>query len=448
MAMTGHGWAQDDSPLIGSPWLDQANDYPAEGFSVQQHFGTRLLWQEFIPTADFVSRVDLNIADVRVWPALTGNVVFTLENSDGVELNSVTIPVEQITPGSWFSVPVQSAVTPGSVYRLVINQGEVLPSVRHFNMIKATTGSADPYPGGETYWMGTEADLQFRVFGRSQASKAHRRQLDNVSVRRLLSSDSRMITGFVIEGPGPRQVMIRGIGPSLREFGVNNTMDDPVLTVFDSSNEMVAQNDDHPNSDLQNEIQAAVGAFRLTATQDAAIVATLSPGAYTAHLRSSDDSGGDALIEVYDATGLTENGPTEDFASRPVNLSTRNLLAANEKLIVGFVIGSDRSRLVIVRAISPSLAEFGVSPTFAEPRFTVFDAAGNVVAENYRFWDRNPELVEAMRRAGAFTPTSDKEAMVLLPLAPGAYTVHVESSDGSAGEVLTEIYDATDLKFD
>ena len=122
-----------------------------------------------------------------------------------------------------------------------------------------------------------------------------------------------LIGGFVISGSSTKSILIRGIGPGLSAFGVPTTLPDPVLSVYDSGGNLVAQNfswtsqaatgTDQPAiaaSDI-TAADASVGAFALsTQNSDTALIANLQPGAYTFVITSASDSTGAVLGEVYE----------------------------------------------------------------------------------------------------------------------------------------------------
>ena len=131
--------------------------------------------------------------------------------------------------------------------------------------------------------------------------------LINVSARMNVTAGSGvLIAGLVIGGSEPKTVLIRGIGPTLSEFGVSGTLPDPQITVFSGSTQ-IANNANWNNgvgassAALVSSTSAQVGAFPLAAgSKDAALIATLQPGAYTVQVTSVSGATGVALIEVYD----------------------------------------------------------------------------------------------------------------------------------------------------
>ncbi len=126
--------------------------------------------------------------------------------------------------------------------------------------------------------------------------------LINLSARAEVGSGGRiLVPGFVISGDASRRVLIRGIGPGLAQFGISNHLPDPEIEVFMGSVSIDGNSDwgDTNPAGLTAAFSEA-GAFALDAgSKDAAVQMELMPGAYTAHIRSSDESLGVALLEVF-----------------------------------------------------------------------------------------------------------------------------------------------------
>lgn len=130
-------------------------------------------------------------------------------------------------------------------------------------------------------------------------------RLVNISSRgEVTAGDGLLIGGFVVTGNSPKQLLIRGIGPSLGAFGVSGVLADPRLRVYRDGG-ILAENDNWSviPADATSIADAGrrVGAFALqNGSKDAAVIVTLSPGAYTAQVMSNDGSPGTALIEIYE----------------------------------------------------------------------------------------------------------------------------------------------------
>jgi len=173
------------------------------------------------------------------------------------------------------------------------------------------------------------------------------------------------------------------------------------------------------------------------------------PGETSAFLYRAAVSVGDAGIYTVRATndfGAVMSGDAtvavDPEASHLVNLSCRTELAPDGVLITGFTLAGAGRKIVLVRAIGPTLAAFGVGRPLADPKVSVFHESTAVAANDN--WSA-ATMGDAFGRTGAFAlPAESRDAAVLLSLgAPGAYTVHVASAvPGTGGVVLVETYDA------
>jgi hypothetical protein len=131
--------------------------------------------------------------------------------------------------------------------------------------------------------------------------------LGNISTRGFVQTvDNVMIGGFIVQGTEPKTVIIRAIGPELTPFGVPNVLADPTLDLHNSAGTMIASNDNWQTTIIGGIITAdQVSAIQNsghapTESSESAIIATLSPGNYTAIVRGVNNSTGNALVEVYD----------------------------------------------------------------------------------------------------------------------------------------------------
>jgi hypothetical protein len=125
-------------------------------------------------------------------------------------------------------------------------------------------------------------------------------RLVNVSARnRVGIGDDILIAGFNISGSGSKRLLIRAVGPGLGVFGVPDLLSDPRLEIYDSDADWVTGNDNWELS-LASTFDA-VAAFALeSGSRDAALIAMLPPGSYTAQVRGADGGTGEALIEIYE----------------------------------------------------------------------------------------------------------------------------------------------------
>lgn len=124
-------------------------------------------------------------------------------------------------------------------------------------------------------------------------------KLTNISTRGWVGTgDSVMIGGFIISGDTAKKVLITAKGPTLTQAGVPSALNDPNLTLYNASGQPILSNDDWGTAANATEIQAH--SARPSYTQEAAILTTLNPGAYTAIVRGTGSTTGNALVEVYE----------------------------------------------------------------------------------------------------------------------------------------------------
>jgi hypothetical protein len=131
--------------------------------------------------------------------------------------------------------------------------------------------------------------------------------LRNISSRSVvLTGDDVMIGGFIVQGTGPKRVIVRAIGPELTQYGVRNVLTDPTLELHDGTGALIASNDNWQTTvlggiitkDQVMDIQSSGHAP--TQPSESAIIAALQPGRYTAIVRGKNIIVGVALVEVYD----------------------------------------------------------------------------------------------------------------------------------------------------
>jgi hypothetical protein len=122
-------------------------------------------------------------------------------------------------------------------------------------------------------------------------------QVRNISTRgQAGTGDDVMIGGFIVGGTAPGKVMIRAIGPSLSAFGVSGVLPDPVLELHDKDGSLIYLNDNWRAEQAQQIIDSGLAP---NDENESAIIATLTPGAYTAIVYDSAGNEGVALVEIY-----------------------------------------------------------------------------------------------------------------------------------------------------
>ena len=93
----------------------------------------------------------------------------------------------------------------------------------------------------------------------------------------------------------------------------------------------------------------------------------------------------------------------------------------------------------MVRALGPSLSDFGVSGVLADPVLTVYNSSGVAIASND---DWQTDIGSAYMAQNGLAPSNPSESAALVAhLAPGAYTVVVRGQNSTEGISLAEVYE-------
>jgi sugar lactone lactonase YvrE len=259
----------------------------------------------------------------------------------------------------------------------------------------------------------------------------------NLSIRSNLNASVPLLTvGFVVTG-GSKPLLLRGVGPALGQFGVQGFVADPRLSLY--SGDIVQAANDNWGAEAKAATIAAtaarVGAFGFpAASADAALAETLGSGGYSAQISGAGPAGGLVLVELYDANPA--------IASRLANVSARTVVGTGDDVLVaGFVLGGNAPRTLLIRAVGPTLAAFGVTGVLNDPRIEVLRGTAAVAANDN--WGGSAPLKGAFAALGAFPLATDdsRDAAVVVTLEPGSYSVQVSGVGNTTGEALVEIYE-------
>ena len=270
--------------------------------------------------------------------------------------------------------------------------------------------------------------------------------LGNISTRSFVQTGNNvMIGGFIVQGTGPKRVIIRAIGPELTQYGITDALANPRLELHNRTGALIASNDDWQNtiiggiitanqvSDIQNSGHAP------TAASESAIVADLQPGNYTAIVRGINNTTGVALVEAYDLNP----GANSSLG----NISTRSFVQTGEHVMIGgFIIQGTGTKRVIIRAIGPELTQYGITDALANPRLELHNATGGLIASNDN-WQTTilggiitSNQVSDIQNSG-HVPTAASESAIIADLQPGNYTAIVRGVSNTTGVALVEVYD-------
>ncbi len=216
------------------------------------------------------------------------------------------------------------------------------------------------------------------------------------------------------------------------------------ITVDRKACVLVREADSFVDFALSDPTQANTGSIAVELATSARTIVSADPAVTVTQLEPSIR----LSVNVAGARGRTLRArfSTVDPKSRAslTNLSTRAYLAGRDDvLIAGFVVGGAGTKRLLVRAVGPALAGFGVPGALAHPRLTMVGAGGAVMAENDDWSANATELAATFSAVGAFgLPAGSRDAALLVDVPPGAYSAVVRNADASgSGVVLVEIYD-------
>lgn len=201
---------------------------------------------------------------------------------------------------------------------------------------------------------------------------------------------------------------------------------------------------------LDPRLKAGSPALQLAATppNDGFFTATNYLGAFTTSgnwayswTKLGRDGYFDPASALSDTGGGSEVVVNVGSTSKLLNISTRATVQPNGAVAYpGFVIGGNQSQTVIIRAVGPGLAPFGVTAA-ADPTIELYNAANVKIAEADDW--TGTQAATLANQVGAFPLTSgSKDTVLLATLAPGQYSAIVRAKTGTTGgEVLIEVYE-------
>jgi sugar lactone lactonase YvrE len=265
-------------------------------------------------------------------------------------------------------------------------------------------------------------------------------QPTNISTRLNVQTDENvLIAGFIATGSAPKKLVIRALGPSLGSFGIATPLLDPTLELRGSDGAVIASNDDWRINDQTGQSQqAAIQATGLAPSDDheSVLMVELAPSQFTAVVRGRNNTTGVAVVEVYDVN--------QAAASRLANLSTRGVVGTGSNVMIGgFVIGSGNGAArVFIRALGPSLANFGVVHVLNDPQISLRNSNGTEITfdDDWSDYFNGDDYRYKEIQATGLAPSNDRESVIITTLPNGSYTAIVSGYNGGVGVSLVEVY--------
>jgi len=286
----------------------------------------------------------------------------------------------------------------------------------------ATFASLGITPGTYEWTWGTGPNQNFTI----QAGTPTPGNLLNISTRLDVGTGNNvLIGGFIITGTSNKQVLLRALGPTLSQFGVTGVLADPTLELHNSSGSLITSNDNWKDTQ-----QAAIMATGKAPPNnlESAILITLAPGKYTAIVRGKNNTMGVALVDVYDIDMAT--------ATTLTNISTRGFVETGQNAMIGGFISGNGNVNVIVRALGPTLTQFGVPNVLADPTLELRDVNGTLIASN----DNWQATQQAAIQASGFAPPNAVESAIITVRPAGNTTAIVRGKNNTTGNALVEVY--------
>jgi uncharacterized surface protein with fasciclin (FAS1) repeats len=266
------------------------------------------------------------------------------------------------------------------------------------------------------------------------AASGQTSSLINSSTRGVAGSGSHtMISGFVVQAPAGqlRWLLIRGVGPTLGQFGVTGTLADPSLRVFDRSGTVIAANDNvgtAPNLTLLNTVTSAAGAFALGNANEAAVLVGLPAGSYTAQLGAGQGTAtGAVLLETYEFGSVAANQASQTITGIAASIGDFSTLTTALRLT-----GLDAA----LASGGPFTVFAPTDAAFAKlPAGTLNSLIANPsqLADVLRYHVVSGQVLSTQLTNGQVAPTLLTGRSLTVTLAPGS--VRINTSNVTAADV-------------
>jgi hypothetical protein len=354
----------------------------------------------------------------------------------GAESGRVFSPGERVT--------LTVALPPGAGAIVWLHDGVAVPGATSavLEIAAATAADAGVYA---VRWEsgGATAVQSVRVTVRAAGAR-----IANVSARSLVGAgEAVQITGFVTTGTSDRPVLLRSARGALAQFGVAHAAASADWELFVNGQRtygvwFMGYPIYRGMEAIENTVLRA-GAFGFADTAaNLQGQLTLLPGqSYSVIAAATPAQAGVALSELY----VPLDGDTSPGGVRLRNFSCRAVSGPGEGiLIAGFVVVGDRPLRVLICGRGPGLARYGVAGAIADPAITLWRGAELIAANDD--WEAQPgagAIAAAVVRTGAGEfRAGERDAALLVELAPGAYSVLLDPKSTPMRVGMVEIFDA------
>ena len=237
----------------------------------------------------------------------------------------------------------------------------------------------------------------------------------------------KMSAGFIITGTEDLKVYIKA--EKSQEAGIT-PLSNPKLEIWNAARtNKLFENDNWGTNANVSEIQALGGSYPPIESTDAAVLVTLSPGAYLVDVYGAAGNSGKALVAVNDVDPSS--------SSKLINISTNAYAYQGaQKMSAGFIITGTVDVKVYIKAEKSQ--EAGITP-LSNPKLEIWNAARtNKLYENDN-WGTNANVSEIQALGGSYPPIESTDAALLVTLSPGAYLADVFGAAGNSGKGLVAV---------
>ena len=424
-----------------------------------------------------ITKTDLPDPVIQVGDQITYTITVTNNGPDGATGVKVTDTLPNgVTFLPAFSDPRCSETAPGTVECTI---GNLSNSSTDSVIIVVSTSTAG--------MIGNTATVTRNETDPNAANNSATATTNVGDITRLVAISTRArvetgpdvaVGGFSFGGILPKQILIRGRGPSMSgpPYNFAGTLTNPILEVYSGQTlfavvdnwqsgatqcdapalscgtpaEMQAINSDPCQPNI-GQTTAPPGC-----AQEAAFLITVPPGAYTARLKGVNNEMGKGIVEVYD--------PDTSTMPKVEGISTRaKVLTGTDIMVGGFQIGAgSSSKKVLIRGRGPSLsgAPYNFTGTLANPKLEIY--SGQTLFATIDDWGTGVTMCNApaiscgtpaelqaalvdpcQPNNGQSTepPGCNLETALFITLPPGAYTAQVKGVDNGIGIGIVEIYE-------
>lgn len=374
---------------------------------------------------------------------------------------SAPIHTLRITPdlaSSGGGLRVNATGTPPYSYEWRALDGQPMPADTHSALLPFAALTTAIYGRYQVIVTDARGPVRSEVFNVPD----HHLQLAGISARgRVGTGENQLIAGVKLRrmiGGDKMTLLVRGLGPTLTQYGISDALIDPVVEFHNHATSDVIRSDDWTHTPELAGLTAMSGLALPSSPLDATFFRhELDADPFTALLSENNGRSGIGLIEVYDPKlneAWPENYPPGDFTPGELaGIALRAQVGAGDAIAIGgFIVSAPRggragapagrTMRVLLRVSGPTLAAYGIQQPLQSPVLSLYDSSGKLVGAPYLLASGESQLItEAVADLQLTTLTANDAAKSLLyQLPPGAYTAQVSSTGGATGVAHLEVY--------